>query len=295
MAAHEISVGAVRASISDLGAKLVSLSTPDRNGVVADVVRRGSPYAGSVCGRFANRIANGRFSLGNVQYSLSRNDGSNHLHGGLVGFDLKQWTAEPYNSGGRMGVSLGLVSPDGEEGYPGTLTAKVTYWLDDNETLGIEFEATTTAPTIVNLTNHAYWNLGGDECPDIATHQLKLGASHYLDIDEELIPTGELKSVGQTRFDFTRTRLLNEPYDHCFALNDGAAAVLSEMNTGRQMRIVTNQPGIQVYTADHDGRFGVALETQGYPDAPNHANFPSAVLRPGETYRRMTRHIFSTC
>jgi aldose 1-epimerase len=293
MAEFELTGGSITATVSDLGGELTSLLCPDQNGEMADVIRRGIPYAGAICGRFANRIAGAQFTLDGTDYVLATNDGSNHIHGGLEGFDLKVWDASPYENSERLGVRLTLVSAAGDQGYPGNLTVEADYWLDAKDTLGIDLEAAADAATIVNLTNHAYWNLGGAENPDIRDHHLQLGARHYLEIDQGLIPTGRIVDVTGTDFDLTVSRPLLGSFDHCFVLNDGAAAVLTHPNSGRTMRVLTNQPGLQVYTANHANHFGVALETQGFPDAPNHSSFPSAVLRPGEIYRRMTRHQFA--
>lgn len=294
MAEFELTGKSTRATVSDVGGELTSLFSPDRSGQMADLIRRGAPYAGAICGRFANRIAKGQFILDGNEYTLTANDGSNHLHGGLEGFDSRVWEGSPFEESERSGVRLKLVSADGDQGYPGQLDVTVDYWLDKQDTLGIDLVARTDAPTVVNLTNHAYWNLGGSTSADIRDHHLQLGARHYLEIDHELIPTGQLVEVAQSDFDLTASRQLSGSYDHCFVLNDGAAAVLTHPGSGRVMRILTNQPGLQVYTANHANHFGVALETQGFPDAPNHSGFPSAVLRPGETYRRMTRHQFTT-
>jgi aldose 1-epimerase len=285
MPTYEIAAGSIRAIVSDLGAELVSVFVPDSTGRVEDVVRSGEAYAGAVCGRFANRIAAASFELDQTIYSLNANEGPNHLHGGRVGFDSKQWTARNFSTDDRQGVELTLVSADGDEGYPGELSVLATYWVDDTNALGIQFQATTDAPTIVNLTNHAYWNLGGPSVGDVTGHRLQLGSAQYLKVDSGLIPTGQ--------FGRATGKFFSE-YDTCFILDSPVAAVLSEPTSGRRMEVVTDHPALQVYTANHVGHMGVALEAQGYPDAPNRPEFPSCVLRPGETYRRQTIHRFST-
>jgi len=284
MPTFEIAAGSIRSVIGDVGAELVSVLVPDSEGQVDDVVRSGEAYGGAVCGRFANRIAGARFELDGTAYQLNANEGANHLHGGNQGFDQKLWSGETFASGDRNGVRLTLVSPDGDEGYPGELRVVVTYWVDESNALGIEFEATTDKPTVVNLTNHAYWNLGGLQTPDIKGHGLRLGASQFLEVDDSLIPTGKLGEASGEFF---------SEYDTCFILDAPVAAVLTHPESGRCMEVVTDHEALQVYTANHAGHMGIALEAQGYPDAPNHQAFPSCVLRPGETYRRKTVHKFS--
>ncbi len=285
MPTYEIAAGSISAVVRDRGAELMSVLAPDSAGDRKDVVRSGEPYAGAVCGRFANRIADSRFELDGKSYELSSNEGPNHLHGGQRGFDVKQWSAQTFTTDTMSGVHLTLVSPDGDEGYPGEVSVRATYWVDSSNALGIEFEATTDAPTVVNLTNHAYWNLGGPEAEDVEGHHLEVGATQYLEVDDALIPTGQL---GTATGDFFAE------YDTCFILDSPVAAVLTDPKSGRRMEIVTDHPALQVYTANHAGHMGVALEAQGYPDAPNHAEFPSCILRPGEIYRRQTIHRFST-
>ncbi len=298
MADYLLRSATVEVAVSDHGATLKSVVTPDRYGVRAEITRGGITYAGATCGRFANRLAGGQFELDGVRYQVTQNEGSNQLHGGASGFDLKAWEARPYSDGDRDGVELTLTSPDGDEGYPGELQVSVSYWIDQTDTLGIDFKATTDATTVLNLTNHAYWNLGDADSQALSDHNLQLGASSYVAVNKALIPTGELLGVQDSVFDLTAGRSLTESYDHCFVLDqpltDSPAAVLSNLKSGRIMKVHTDQPGLQVYTADHNHRFGVALEAQGFPDAPNHSNFPSAVLRPGEVYSRQIRIQFGT-
>jgi aldose 1-epimerase len=285
MPTYEITAGSISAVVSDRGAELMSVLVPDAAGDQQDVVRSGEAYAGAVCGRFANRISGSRFELDGKPYELSTNEGPNHLHGGRHGFDVKQWSAQAFATDTRSGVHMSLVSPDGDEGYPGELSVRATYWVDSSNALGIEFEATTNAPTVLNLTNHAYWNLGGPQAEDVEGHRLEVGATKYLVVDNGLIPTGHLG---------TATGEFFAEYDTCFILDSPVAAVLTDPISGRRMEIVTDHPALQVYTANHVGHMGVALEAQGYPDAPNRHEFPSCVLRPGEIYRRETIHRFST-
>lgn len=299
MADFELTSGSITAVVSADGATLKSVRVPDRHGELAEVTRGNTPYAGAICGRFANRIAGGLFNLDGNTYQLSRNEGLNHLHGGLSGFDVKVWAAEPYTGPGRVGVELKLVSPDGDEGYPGELAAIANYWVDQTNTLGIDFQATTDAATVVNLTNHAYWNLSGHQSGALSDHQLQVSSRRYVTVNDELIPTGHLAKVDGSMFDLADPQALENSYDHCFVLeghdlDDGAVASLTHPGSGRSLTMTTNQPGLQIYTADHINRFGVALEAQGFPDAPNQPGFPSAVLRPGEVYRRAIRLQFGT-
>ncbi|NMC19695.1 MAG: galactose mutarotase, partial [Thermogutta sp.] len=279
---------------------------------------QGHPCLGSVCGRYANRIAGGRFVLDGVEYRLAQNNGPNHLHGGIEGFHKKNWTAETVEEEGYVGVRFSLESPDGDEGYPGTLKAAVTYRLTPDNRLEMEYEATTDKPTVVNLTNHAYWNLAGAGNGDVLAHLLRINADRYLPVDATLIPLGPPAPVENTPFDFRQEKpigrdiaLTNGGYDHCFVLNrtqDDAlelCAVLRDPKSGRVMEVFTTQPGVQVYTANGlNGSLGaggkpypkygaVCLETQHFPDSPNRPEYPSTVLRPGEKYRQLTVHHFS--
>jgi aldose 1-epimerase len=310
------------------GAIMTEFQAPDRDGQLENITLgfpnlegylQRHPYFGSTVGRYANRIAKGRFTLEGKQYQLATNNGPNHLHGGDIGFDKRVWDAQPQQTDRSVGVRFSYTSPDGEEGYPGTLKATVVYQLTNDNELRIDYSATTDAPTILNLTNHTYWNLASSGGGQILDHKLMLAADHYLPVDSTLIPTGEKKSVQGTPFDFTQPERIGaridqvegDPpgYDHCFVLRsqDGSlamAARVTEPNTGRVMEVSTTQPGIQFYTGnflsglESDGEFkrheGFCLETQHYPDSPNRPEFPSVVLRPGEEYRQTTVHKFST-
>ena len=325
----------IRTRILTYGGIIQTLETPDRTGKLDDVVLgfgdlqgyvKSSPYFGAIVGRYGNRIARGRFTLEGRTYTLATNNGPNHLHGGIKGFDKVVWGAESFRSDTAAGLVLTHVSPDGDEGYPGTLRAKVTYTLTDRDELAIDSEATTDKTTIVNLTNHTYWNLAGDGTRDVLGHVMMLPASAIVPVDSTLIPTGQLLPVAGTPFDF-RTPApvgarINDPhvqirygggYDHTFVLDRQSATGMShaarvtEPTTGRTLDIHTTEPGVQVYSGNFlDGsfagkrgrvyrrRYGLALETHHYPDSPNQPSFPSVVLRPGETYRTRTVFRFGT-
>jgi aldose 1-epimerase len=312
--------GRMVASVLTYGGILQSVEVPDRDGRLANVALgfadlagytapgyvAASPFFGALIGRYANRIARGRFTLDGTTYELPCNDPPNHLHGGGAdGFDVQVWEAQPFATASAAGVRLTLVSPAGAGGYPGTLRTSVTYTLGPE--LRVDYEATTDAPTVANLTCHAYWNLAGEGSGTIHEHLLRLDASRYTPVDDTQIPTGELLPVAGTPMDFTRPRPVGDGYDHNWVLDGGpAAAVLSDPGSGRALTVVTDQPGIQVYSGNFlDGSLrgasgrpyergaGVALETQHFPDSPNRATFPSTVLRPGETYRSSTAFRFS--
>ncbi|MFZ9937749.1 MAG: aldose epimerase family protein [Luteolibacter sp.] len=323
----------LRASVTEYGAILVSMETPDRVGKFADVTHgydtldgwlTNTSYFGATVGRFANRIARGKFTLDGREYQLATNNSPDgipcHLHGGNTGFDKVLWsgTATP------DGVEFTYLSKDGEEGYPGNLHVKVTYRLTEQNELVWKAEATTDAPTIVNLAHHSYWNLSGDPGTSINQHELMLAADHYLPTDAGLIPTGEIAPVSGTPMDFTTPTAIGarlgadfEPlrlaggYDHAWVLrNDGnaplrLAARLRDPASGRTMEILTDQPAIQFYGGNFlDGtvagkggvkyahRTALCLETENFPDAPNQPGFPSTVLRPGETYTHSMVHRF---
>ena len=309
--------------LSSLGAGIVSLTAPDRNGKMADVVLGythaddyfyDGPCAGKIPGRYANRIARGQFSLDGKDYQLAINNGPNALHGGPEGFSNKLWESEATDNG----VTFTLVSPDGDEHYPGTLRVQARYtWSDTNE-LRLDITATTDKKTVVNLTNHTYWNLAGENSGTALDHELQLMCSRYLPTDETLIPTGEMAPVEDTPMDFRQPKRLGQDirqdfpalnygkgYDNCWVVDDWQAgelkqvASLHEPTSGRMLEISTTQPAAQVYTGNwlagsplnkgglrpYNDYDGVAIECQGMPDAPNHPNFPSQVLSPGETYR----------
>jgi len=312
------------------GGIILSIRTPDRDGRFDDLVLgydslegyvRESPYFGAIVGRYGNRIARGRFTLDGRSYTLATNNGPNHLHGGTVGFDKVVWAAEPFRDARGVGVVLTHTSPDGDEGYPGTLRARVTYTLTDRDELAVDYHATTDRATPVNLTQHTYWNLAGDGRRDVLGHELMISADSITPVDSTLIPTGEIAPVAGTPFDFreptpigSRIDRREHPqiaygggYDHNFVLSrHGAAGLVHaarvvEPTTGRTLDVHTTEPGLQFYSGNFlDGsitgkrgsvylhRFGFALETQHYPDSPNHPNFPSTVLRPGEEYRSRT-------
>ncbi|MFI7706927.1 aldose epimerase family protein [Nonomuraea sp. NPDC049480] len=294
----ELSSGRLRAEVLTLGAIVRSLEVSGRNVVLGldtleDYLTR-SRYFGAVVGRYGNRIANGRFTLDGAEYRLPVNNGPNSLHGGTEGFDGKVWTIEA-----RTGdsVTLGLTSPDGDQGYPGTLTATVTYTLRD-DALRIDYTAETDAPTVVNLTNHSYFNLTGGG--DVLDHVVRIEAEHYLPVDADKIPTGELAPVKGTPFDFTEPHAVGErydgAYDHCFVLDGGMRVTAG----GLIMDVTTTEPGVQFYSgsmldgvATPYGPFaGLCLETQHFPDSPNQPHFPSTVLRPGERRTSTTTYTF---
>jgi aldose 1-epimerase len=307
------------------GAIVTELHVTDRNGRLGDIVLgfdefagylRGHPYFGAVVGRVANRIARGRFNLDGIEYKLATNDGLNHLHGGLKGFDKVLWQAEPAQT--NDGVKFTYLSHDGEEGYPGDLSVTVTYTLTEDNEFRIEYAASSDKATPVNLTNHSYFNLAGAEHTNILDHELSLAADHFTQVDDELIPTGEIRSVEGTPLDFRKSRSigarigeLSGGYDYNFVLNRAgkglmSAAYVHEPTTGRSMEILTTEPGIQFYSGNFlDGSLkgkkgvvygkhqGFCLEAQHFPDSVNHPNFPTTVLRPGETYTQTTIHRFS--
>ncbi len=322
--------GKITVRILTYGGIVQSLEAPDRDGKPADIVlgfdsldgyvKSGNkPYMGAIIGRYANRIAGGTFTLGGKTYHVPKNDGDNALHGGLVGFNKKVWTAKEI----RDGVELTYVSPNGEEGFPGTLTTTVRYTLRGNE-LRIDYEATTDADTVLNLTNHSYFNLKGQGNGDILGHEMKIYAHRYTPVNANLIPTGVWAPVDGTPFDFLNSTVIgsridadNEQlklahgYDQNWVLDSGgkkveAAAEAYEPTTGRVLEVLTDQPGIQFYTGNFlDGtltgkggkvykrRYAFCLETQHFPDSPNHPKFPTTELKPGETFRSTTIYRFS--
>ncbi|HKJ90741.1 MAG TPA: aldose epimerase family protein [Oceanipulchritudo sp.] len=323
----------ITAKITNFGGIMTELQVPDRDGELGDIVLghdtleaylEGTPYFGALIGRYGNRIGGGRFDLEGEAYQLATNDGDNHLHGGEQGFDKVLWRAEP--DSGKTALRLSYVSGDGEEGYPGELTATVVYELTDANELIIRYEATTTDPTVVNLTQHNYYNLRGQGKGSIVDHELLINADRFTPVGPGLIPTGELAGVEGTAMDFRRSRPIGsrlEPlsgqlelgggYDHNWVLNKdepgrmSLAARLYDPDSGREMIIETTEPGLQFYSGNFldgtitgkDGmtyyfRYGLCLETQHFPDSPNQPGFPSTRLDPGETYRSVTRHTFST-
>jgi aldose 1-epimerase len=327
----------LRVGIITYGGILQTIETPDRRGHwsnvalgfdnLEDYVER-SPYFGSITGRYANRIANGQFTLDGVSYQLPINNDPNSLHGGDIGFDKIVWEAEPFQTRSSVGLRLTHVSPDGDQGYPGTLTVEVIYTITRND-IRMDYRATTDAPTIVNLTNHAYWNLAGEGAGTIDDHRLEIKARNYTPVDATLIPTGEIAPVAGTPMDFRRSTAIGERnrdgsfeqlviglgYDHNWVLDRRddtytkleQAARLVEPTSGRVLTVLTTEPGLQFYGGNFlDGTLigtggnmyrqgdGLALETQHYPDSPNQPDFPSTVLRPGEVYETTTIYRLST-
>ncbi|MFE7166061.1 aldose epimerase family protein [Streptomyces sp. NPDC057616] len=302
----------IRVRILSYGGIVQSLEVPDRDGRAANVVlgfadldgylTHPEPYLGALIGRYANRIAGGRFPLDGAVYALAQNNGPNSLHGGDGGFDKRVWDVTPLEDG-THGLRLSRVSPHGEEGFPGRLEVSATYTLEEDGALALAYEAVTDAPTVVNLTNHSYFNLGGSG--NAGGHELRLAASRFTPVDENLIPSGGLADVAGTRFDFRQARKTGGGYDHNFALDGGGTetprevAELHDPASGRVVTVETTEPGLQLYTADHLGEpfapgDGIALETQHYPDSPNRPDFPSTVLRPGEVFRSRTTYRFGT-
>lgn len=315
------------AKITNYGAILTELWVPDATGALTDVVLGfdnlqgyldGHPFFGATVGRYANRIANGRFELDGQEYRLFVNNGPNSLHGGEFGFDKKVWSAEP-EAGPPASVLFRYRSVDGEEGYPGTLDVEVRYTLDDLNALRIDYRARTDAPTPLNLTNHSYFNLRGPGYATILEHELELNAAHYTPVDETLIPTGEIAPVEGTVFDFRTPTAIGDRiaeipawaggYDHNFVLEGGAGlrqiARVRDPESGRVMEVETTQPAVQFYTGNfldgsNVGKQGIVyqknaafcLETQHYPDSPNRPEFPSTILRPGEVYEQTTVYSF---
>ena len=310
--------------ITNYGGIIVSVKVPDKKGEIADVAlgfdklsdyEERNPFFGALTGRYANRIAKGRFKLDGKEYSLAVNNGPNSLHGGKVGFDKKVWSASRINKSDGVGVELTYTSPDGEEGYPGTLKCKVTYVLTSSNDLEIEYHATTDKPTVLNLTNHSYFNLTGEGSGSITGHDVTINADSYTPTDDGLIPTGEIASVRDTPLDFTGTKRISARidsdfpalkqalgYDQNFIVNGGhglrMAARAKDPKSGRVLEVFTTEPAVQFYTGNHmtklsdcknghtyNFRNGFCFETQHYPDSPNHPDFPTTVLRPGDTYQ----------
>jgi len=330
----------LRARITNYGAILVSMETPDRQGNLADLtlgydnlelyIKRGS-FFGATVGRYANRIGGAKFTLDGVEYKLAANNGPNHIHGGRKGFDKVLWKLEEIKAQGNEAfVRLSYLSKDGEEGYPGNLACTLTYTLTNDNELKISYQAETDKTTIVNLTNHSYWNLAGQGNGDVLGHELMLNAERYTVFGEGLIPTGEIRSVKDSPLDFTkpttigaRIAQVGSGYDHNYVLNIGPLPPLApgvagasggklalcarvyEPNSGRVMEVHTTEPGVQLYTANfmdvtgkagkaYKKHYGFCLETQHFPDSPNKPSFPSVVLKPGEKFTSLTVHKFST-
>ncbi|MCL2742863.1 MAG: galactose mutarotase [Planctomycetaceae bacterium] len=324
----------ITVEVLTLGGIIFSFNVPDKNGQVTNVsanletvadYEKYRPFFGALVGRYGNRIANGKFTLDGKEYTLPTNNGKNSLHGGKKGFDTKVWNAKEIKGEDHVGLELTCVSVDGEEGYPGTLNVTVKYILDKNNRWMMEYTATTDKPTVLNLTNHTYWNLAGFPKGKPSTnheHILRLNADRFLPTDDTLIPTGELKQVAGTPLDFRTPHKIGERiaqvegahfaggYDHCFILNQEKpgqpvlCAEIIEPNSGRTMMVQTTEPGVQFYSGNflsgsmtafghkYEKHASICLETQHYPNSPNNATFPSTVLRPGEKFTSVTIHTF---
>lgn len=321
------------AKIINYGGTLVSLKVPDRKGNMDDVVLgydnlngylNGKKYFGALIGRYGNRIGKGTFKLNGIEYHLSKNEGKNHLHGGFEGFSKKVWTANIVKSGRNECLKLSCFSKDGEEGYPGNLNVTVTYTFADDNSLRIDYYAVSDKDTVVNLTNHSYFNLSGQPSGSILNHQVMINADKFTAVDEESIPTGELRAVKGTPLDFRNLTVVGKDidsdyeqikfaggFDHNFVLNVSGktpekAAEVYDSASGRVLEVYTTEPGVQFYTGNYlngkdigkggkayEKRSALCLETQFYPDSPNHENFPSPVLRAGQKYRQTTIYKFS--
>jgi aldose 1-epimerase len=323
----------IAVQVMTYGGIIVSLKTPDKSGHSADITLgfdtladylAKNPFFGALVGRYGNRIGNARFTIDGKEYSLAKNDGPNSLHGGLKGFDKVLWQAESFQKSGEVGVILKHTSPDGDEDFPGTLHVTVTYTLNDKNEFSLDYHATTDKATPVNLTNHTYFNLGGEGSGSILGEELMLNADHFTPVDKNLIPLGQIASVKGTPLDFTKPTAigarindkyeqlaLGMGYDHNFVINrTGPGLVLAarvyDPKTGRVLEVDTTEPGVQLYTANHlnnlrgrnghiyNARDAFCLETQHYPDSPNQPNFPSTILRPGQVYHSTTVWKFAT-
>lgn len=320
-------------SVIDYGGIVTALMVPDRNGKLSNIslgydniaaYEAGNPYFGALIGRYGNRIAKGRFSIGENEYTLAQNNNSNHLHGGLKGFDKVIWKVESRVEENKAALVLTYTSEDGEEGYPGNLEVVVEYTIDQDNQWIIDYKAKTDKTTVVNLTQHTYFNFSGDFSQNILDHTLQLNTPFYLPVDQGLIPTGVLESVKETPFNFTQPKTMGEHieeihpqllagngFDHCFAMSDWDGslkkiAAVHHEKSGRSMEVWTTEPGIQFYTGNFlDGtlpnpqggfynlRTGFCLETQHFPDSPNQSNFPSVILNPEETYQTQTIYRFN--
>ena len=326
----------LKTEIMTYGGIVRTLEVPDRDGNLGDIVLgydsldeyiENNPYFGALVGRYGNRIAKGKFTLDGVEYTLATNNGPNHLHGGVKGFDKVVWDAEPMEDETSVGLKLTYLSKDGEEGYPGNLKCTVIYTLTNDNELKVSYEAETDKATVLNLTHHSYFNLGGHNSGDILAHELMLTADNFTPVDEGLIPTGEIKPIKGTLMDFTRpipigARIaqVKGGYDHNYVLNSSGgslalAASVYEPRSGRVMEIFTTEPAIQFYSGNfldgsnkgkgarrvgaparqavYNKHNGFCLETQHFPDSPNKPNFPSVVLKPGDKYTHLTVHKFS--
>lgn len=287
------------ATFTSYGARLLRLEVPAKDGSLKNVVwscadpaeaRKDADYRQPIVGRYGNRIAKGRFALDGYTWQLSQNEGENHLHGGKGGFDKREWTLQPLSENALL---MTRVSPDGEEGYPGNLEISVLCTLTDKNELVLQYSARTDAPTILNPTLHAWFNLHGDGEGLTTTHILKINADYYTPVDAELIPTGEIAPVEGTAFDFRAGKPVTPEFDHNFVLRGAShepALELYEPSTGILLKVYTDQPGLQMFSGKPD--CGLVLETQHFPDSPNHPDFPSTELRPGENYTQTTLYCF---
>jgi aldose 1-epimerase len=326
----------VTVKITNYGCRIIELHTPDNKGNVKDIVlgfdhpddyQKDNPYFGSILGRYANRIARGQFVLDGIEYQLARNNNANHLHGGRTGFDSVIWDGdlEEHDEGKPTTLCLTYLSPDGEENYPGNLATTVKYALTNENELIIEYQATTDRRTIVNLSNHSYFDLAGEDAPDILDHEIRINADSFTPINENFIPTGEIEKVDGTPLDFREFHTIGERieseheqikcgkgYDHNFVLDNGDgslshAATVRESNSGRMLEVYTTEPGMQFYTGNwlegnltgksgktYEFRDALCLETQHFPDSPNNPQFPDTVLSPGERFESKTIYKFLT-
>jgi len=323
----------LEAKITNYGGILVSLKVPDRNRKFDDVVlgfndlesylTKNDPYMGALIGRYGNRIAKGRFTLNGVEYKLAVNNGENHLHGGIKGFDRVVWTGREIKTGAGPAVALAYLSKDGEEGYPGNLSVRVVYTLTNDNELKIDYSATTDKDTVMNLTHHSYFNLAGEGTGDILNHLVTINANQFVPTDAGSIPTGELKNVAGTPFDFLNATAIGarinqddeqlkfgNGYDHTWVINGRGmrvAATAYEPTSGRVMQVLTTEPGVQFYTGNflngtltgksgkiYARRTGFCFETQHYPDSPNQPSFPTTTLKKGATYKSTTIYRFSS-
>ena len=321
-------------SITNYGCTITTISVPDSDGDMADVALgfdtlaeyvEHTSYLGCIAGRFANRVGQARFTLDDKEFALAKNDGDHHLHGGTTGFNQLIWNAREFHQDNAVGLVLSLVSPDGDEGYPGTLNVELTYTLTNDNAISMDYSATTDKPTIINLTNHSYFNLAGEGSGTILDHQVMINANSITRVDATLMPTGEIMDVTDTPMDFRQLttigdRITNDyhqlefggGYDHNYiSLNTAGEldliATLLDPRSGRSMDVLTTQPAVQLYAGNfldgtmigksgkpYNRRDGVCLETQHYPDSPNKPTFPSTVLRPGQTYHQTTIYRFTT-
>ena len=322
----------MEAKVTNYGGILVALSVPDKKGQLADVVLGFDtlepylgkhPHFGALTGRYANRIGGAKFKLNGQDVQVTANSGKNHIHGGVENFAKKVWKASDFHKDGSVGVEMRYTSPDGEEGFPGTLECLVTYTLKADNTLEIKYRATTDKATVVNLTNHSYFNLAGEGSGDVLGHEMMIAATEYTLTDDALIPTGEIASVVGTPLEFNvplkigsrigsdfKALVQGKGYDHNYILRAGTglrlAAKVREPKSGRVMTVMTTEPGVQLYTGNHlkglagksghvyEKRHGFCLETQHYPDSPNQPAFPPVVLHPGDVYQSTTSFQFST-